>query len=88
MYTQAPHYPSFAVNNTYGVKAVNQTVHDYMEFAVNMIDGCLDQIKTYCWPVLPGESVADQAVCSEAADMCNDNVIGTSFIKHSCSLTS
>jgi carboxypeptidase C (cathepsin A) len=28
---QAPYYPEFAVNNTYGIKAVNDTVYNYMK---------------------------------------------------------
>jgi carboxypeptidase C (cathepsin A) len=28
---QAPYYPEFAVNNTYGIKAVNDTVYSYMK---------------------------------------------------------
>lgn len=30
---QAPYYPEMAVNNTYGIKAVNDTVYNYMKFA-------------------------------------------------------
>lgn len=33
---QAPYYPEFAVNNTYGIKAVNDTVYEYMKFAYYM----------------------------------------------------
>ena len=33
LYTQAPYYPEFAVHNTYGIKAVNETVYNYMKFA-------------------------------------------------------
>ncbi|KAK4696036.1 hypothetical protein P7C71_g1816, partial [Lecanoromycetidae sp. Uapishka_2] len=39
---QAPYYPEFAVNNTYGIKAVNDTVYEYMKFAYYMIGGCGD----------------------------------------------
>jgi Serine carboxypeptidase len=71
-YIQAPYYPIFANNNTYGIKAVNDTVYDYMTFAAYMINGCLDQY-TYC-KLTNRTSLADQAICSEAQSMCRDNV--------------
>lgn len=71
---QAPYYPIFAVNNTYGIKAVNDTVASYMQFACFMIDGCLDQIG-YCRET-GKTTIADYAICSEAVDMCRDNVEG------------
>ncbi|OCL09502.1 hypothetical protein AOQ84DRAFT_316840 [Glonium stellatum] len=71
---QAPHYPEFAVNNTYGIKAVNDTVYNYMKFACYMENGCLDQI-SYC-RYTNRTSPADLAVCTEAEDMCRDNVEG------------
>lgn len=33
-YIQAPYYPEFAVHNTYGIKAVNDTVYNYMKVTV------------------------------------------------------
>ena len=33
LYTQAPYYPEFAVYNTYGIKAINDTVYNFMKFA-------------------------------------------------------
>lgn len=76
-YVQAPYYPKFATENTYGIVSVNQTVHDYMEFALNMNTGCLQQIE-YCRSVLPTaiSTLVKQAICAEAADMCGDNVEG------------
>jgi carboxypeptidase D len=71
-YVQAPYYPKFAVENTYGMPLVNQTVHDYMEFACFMLDGCLDQIEA-CAQV-DTTTLSGQAICAEAADMCRDNV--------------
>lgn len=75
-YTQAPYYPEFAVNNTYGIKSINDTVYDYMKFACFMNNGCLDQIRN-CrqakeYPANPSTDV----LCSEAQDMCRDNVEG------------
>ncbi len=72
--TQAPYYPEFAVNNTYGIKAVNDTVYNYMKFALYMPNGCLDQIG-YCRQT-NRTSLADYAICTEAENMCRDNVEG------------
>lgn len=44
---QTPYYPEFAIHNTYGIKAVNDTVYEYMKFACFMIGGCLDAL-SYC----------------------------------------
>ncbi|KEF59060.1 carboxypeptidase D [Exophiala aquamarina CBS 119918] len=71
-YIQAPYYPQFAANNTYGIKGVNDTVYNYMNFAVNMPNGCLDQV-TYCY-YADQTTLGGQAVCAEAANMCRDNV--------------
>ncbi|KAH7417353.1 carboxypeptidase-like protein S1 [Cadophora sp. MPI-SDFR-AT-0126] len=73
-YTQAPYYPEFAVNNTYGIKAVNDTVYNYQKFALNMVYGCLDQISMCRATNL--ETLSDQAICTEAENMCRDNVEG------------
>ncbi|KAK4495036.1 hypothetical protein PRZ48_013363 [Zasmidium cellare] len=87
---QAEHYPEFAVNNTYGIKAYNDTVYSYAKFATHMIGGCLAQIKS-CIAVaqdinggyvkgkitpIATEFPAIAAVCAEAQDMCRDNVEG------------
>ena len=85
---QAEHYPEFAVNNTYGIKAYNDTVYSYAKFANNMYNGCLDQIKI-CRAAAEGNASYYHAdapitqaeltpgvlqICNEAADMCRDNV--------------
>lgn len=73
-YIQAPFYPEFAVNNTYGIKLVNDTIYNYMKFACYMPNGCLDQID-YCRTT--NRTVAnDLAICSKAGNMCTDNVEG------------
>ena len=71
-YIQAPWYPVQANHNTYGIKAVNDTVYDYMNFALNMNNGCLQQIQL-CYET-NRTSLSDYAICTEAADMCRDNV--------------
>jgi len=85
---QAEWYPEFAVNNTYGIKAYNDTVYSYAKFANFMYNGCLDQIKI-CRAAaagnasyFPADAPITQAeltpgvlqICNEAADMCRDNV--------------
>ncbi|EXJ80740.1 carboxypeptidase D [Capronia epimyces CBS 606.96] len=71
-YVQAPYYPLFANNNTYGIKAVNDTVYDYMTFATYMHNGCLEQIELCVES--DTTTLSGQAVCTEAEDMCRDNV--------------
>ncbi|KAE8141468.1 peptidase S10, serine carboxypeptidase [Aspergillus pseudotamarii] len=71
---QAPYYPEFAVNNTYGIKAVNETVYNYMKFANQMPNGCQDMIST-CKQT-NRTALADYALCAEATNMCRDNVEG------------
>jgi carboxypeptidase C (cathepsin A) len=71
---QAPYYPEFANHNTYGIKAVNDTVYNYMKFAAYMNNGCLQQIQ-FCWET-NRTSLSDQAICAEAENMCRDNVEG------------
>ena len=45
-----------------------------MNFALNMNDGCLFQIAE-CY-YTNRTSLADYAICTEAEDMCRDNVEG------------
>ncbi|GAQ43564.1 carboxypeptidase S1 [Aspergillus niger] len=71
---QANYYPEFAVNNTYGIKALNDTVYNYMKFANTMPSGCQDQV-SLC-KLTNRTSLADFAICTEAANMCRDNVEG------------
>ncbi|CAG8081894.1 unnamed protein product [Penicillium olsonii] len=73
---QVPHYPEFAVNNTYGIKAINDTVYNYMKFANEMPNGCQDQVLT-C-KLTNRTSLSDHALCTEATNMCRDNV-GTPY---------
>ncbi|GLB12581.1 hypothetical protein AtubIFM57258_010623 [Aspergillus tubingensis] len=71
---QANYYPEFAVNNTYGIKALNDTVYNYMKFANTMPNGCQNQV-SLC-KLTNRTSLADYAICTEAANMCRDNVEG------------
>lgn len=69
---QAPYYPEFAVNNTYGIKAVNDTVYEYMKFACYMIGGCLD-LCAACEQANRSTDVGQQ-YCFQATDQCRTNV--------------
>jgi hypothetical protein len=80
----------FAVNNSYGIKAYNDTVYQYARFANSMPNGCEDQIKTCRYAAANGEynystpisSYSDPSVfsiCSEAQAMCRDNVEGVYY---------
>lgn len=71
---QVPYYPVMANNNTYGIKALNDTVFNYVNFALNMPNGCLDQL-SFCVEA-DTSTPAGQAICTEAEDMCRDNVEG------------
>jgi carboxypeptidase C (cathepsin A) len=85
---QAEQYPEFAMNNTYGIKAYNDTVYSYAKFANNMYNGCLFQI-ALCRAAAEGNTSyyhvdapitqteltpGVMQICNEAADMCRDNV--------------
>ncbi|KAK5132046.1 hypothetical protein LTR08_000383 [Meristemomyces frigidus] len=89
---QAQYYPEFAVNNTYGIRAYNDTVYEYAKFANFMVGGCLSMIEQ-CREaaagingglVNNGQTITNIAasnpgvatLCSEAQDMCRDNVEG------------
>ncbi|CZR50976.1 related to carboxypeptidase [Phialocephala subalpina] len=69
---QSPYYPEFAVNNTYGIKAYNDTVYNHAKFALNMHGGCLDQVAGCA--ALNRTSLNDYGICTEAENMCRDNV--------------
>ncbi|KAK4540654.1 hypothetical protein LTR36_008985 [Oleoguttula mirabilis] len=92
---QASYYPEFAVNNTYGIKAYNDTVYSYAVFANNMIGGCQNQIEEcreaaaginggltndgYTLTAAATSNPAVDTLCSEAQDMCRDNVEGVYY---------
>lgn len=73
-YIQAPYYPEFAVNNTYGIKTYNDTVYNYGKFAMIFPNGCLAQIES-CRGTNRTQ-LADYAICPEAEAMWRDNVEG------------
>ncbi|CAI6331652.1 unnamed protein product [Periconia digitata] len=69
---QAPYYPEFAINNTYGIKAINESVYFAMKFAYEVADGCHDQIKA-C-KATNRTSANDYLVCASAAGTCRSMV--------------
>ncbi|KAJ5092205.1 hypothetical protein NUU61_007075 [Penicillium alfredii] len=75
---QSSHYPEFAVHNTYGIKTVNETVYNYMKFANEMPNGCQDLVAS-CKKT-NRTSLSDYALCTEATNMCRDNVEGPYYV--------
>ncbi|KAK8165630.1 Alpha/Beta hydrolase protein [Phyllosticta citrichinensis] len=71
---QVPYYPEFAVNNTYGIKGINDTVYNFAKFALSRKGGCLDQLHNCRETNLT--SPTDRAICVQASNMCRDNVEG------------
>jgi len=69
---QAPYYPEFAVNNTYGIKAINDTVYSMMKLAYYVEDGCHDQIG-YC-KESDRSTEEGQFYCAQATNLCRSMV--------------
>lgn len=71
-YIQAPWYPEFAVNNTYGIKAVNDTIYNFMKMAFYIPNGCGDYYQ-YC--AQSDRSTEDgQSTCASATAICRSLV--------------
>jgi hypothetical protein len=71
---QAAYYAEFAMNNTYGIQAYNDTIYSHAVFSYSMPNGCQNQIDE-CRSVDPND-MAYHPICSEAQNMCRDNVEG------------
>ncbi|QSZ30235.1 hypothetical protein DSL72_004757 [Monilinia vaccinii-corymbosi] len=71
-YSQFPFFPEFAVNNTYGIKGMNDTLYEFAKFALNMWGGCLAQIDS-C-RLTNFTSTIDHSICSYAAAICRGTV--------------
>lgn len=69
---QAPYYPEFANYNTYGIKAVNDTVYNYMKFAYYLDGGCRDLLDA-CKQLNRTTDVG-RLYCSHAVNDCQVNV--------------
>ncbi|KAF1979106.1 peptidase S10, serine carboxypeptidase [Bimuria novae-zelandiae CBS 107.79] len=68
---QAPYYPEFAVNNTYGIKSVNDTIYTFMKTAYYVPDGCRDQVQN-CKSLLAEDRTASDTYfyCAQATNVC------------------
>ena len=69
---QGPYYPEFAVNNTYGIKSINDTVYTFMKQAFYYPSGCNDQIE-YC-KQSDRSTEEGQLTCSQAMNLCRSLV--------------
>lgn len=72
---QAPYYPEFAVNNTYGIKLVNDTIYSFMKMAYSISNGCRDYID-YCKSALADDPGSEDTYyyCSSATSICRSLV--------------
>lgn len=70
---QAPYYPEFAINNTYGIKTINDTVYSQMKAAYYGKGKCRDQIDA-CNAIANKTSEASQRICSSASAICRGKV--------------
>ncbi|SMR47047.1 unnamed protein product [Zymoseptoria tritici ST99CH_3D1] len=73
-------YPEFAVDNTYGIQAVNDTVYQTMTNNLNKPGGCLDQayqcgnLSLQYDPQAIGVNETVNHICAEAGNYCDENV--------------
>ncbi|KAI3326300.1 carboxypeptidase 2 [Xylariaceae sp. AK1471] len=75
---QTPYYPEFAMHNTYGIKAVNETVYNFMKMNWEFPGACKDSID-YC--IQGDRSTPDgKAVCSQAVAVCRNLVEGPYYV--------
>ncbi|TPX11653.1 uncharacterized protein E0L32_007632 [Thyridium curvatum] len=79
---QLPFYPEIAVNNTYGIAAVNETIYKQMVDAWTKPGGCRDMIND-CHaasvvgdPDDTGKNATVNKICSQAEDYCSTEVRG------------
>ncbi|PGG96551.1 carboxypeptidase D [Blastomyces parvus] len=71
---QFPYYPEFAVNNTYGIKPLNQSTVDYMKFSQTRKGGCADSISA-C-KEMNRTGIVAYATCADALSICRSTVEG------------
>ena len=78
---QGPYYPAMAVNNTYGLTAINPTLAKLASGSFYASGGCQDQINQCRTAVAsqdPGNSgdvSVVNSICSNAYTFCNQNVV-------------
>lgn len=85
---QDPWGPEFAINNNFGIKALNETQYEYAYQGMNGLMGCATQIELckltamsvkdgYVDGFVTAAAAGDEGVgatCSKAMNMCRDNV--------------
>ena len=71
---QIPYYPEFAIHNTYGIKAVNDTIYNFMKTAAFIPDGCLDYL-SYC-AQSDRSTIDGKSICASATNLCRSLVEG------------
>jgi carboxypeptidase C (cathepsin A) len=69
---QAPLYPEFAVNNTYGIKAVNDTIYTAMKSSFYDPGKCKDRIAACA--ASDRSTAQGMSTCSNASNFCRNNV--------------
>ncbi|PMD21864.1 alpha/beta-hydrolase [Hyaloscypha hepaticicola] len=78
---QGPYYPAMAVNNTYGLTAINPTRASLASGSFSAPNGCRDQINQCRTAVASqdpdnsGDVSVVNGVCSNAYNFCNQNVV-------------
>ncbi|RDL37824.1 Carboxypeptidase [Venustampulla echinocandica] len=65
---QAPYYAEFAVNNTYGIKAVNDTIYEQMKAAYYDPGMCRDQIDACV--AADRSTPKGERICASAGQIC------------------
>lgn len=72
-YIQVPYYPEFAVNNTYGIVAYNQSVYEFTQLALyGQYYGCMALLEA-CF-IQDLSRIDGYGTCAEAGIMCRDTV--------------
>ncbi|KAF2713762.1 peptidase S10, serine carboxypeptidase [Pleomassaria siparia CBS 279.74] len=69
---QAPYYPEFATNNTYGIKAITDEAYTKAKVAYNTTNGCHERL--VACKNTDRTSVAGQKICSGAISYCRSYV--------------
>ncbi len=69
---QDPFFPSFAVNNTYGIKTVSESVVEEMITNINKPGGCIDSTNVCASTNI--STAAGKKLCAAAQDACAGSV--------------
>jgi carboxypeptidase C (cathepsin A) len=84
-YVQWPAYPRMMYNNTYGIKAINESTYEQVLDDIYRKGGCLDQIEA-CRnlsliydPTNQGLNASVNTLCAAAETFCSDQVLDPYF---------